>query len=259
MVGDFTINILASVALLIAGFLVRHCASHYRTRNARQLWRASVSKGLTIALTTRPGDSPGRNRASFGEVRTLLALVPTFSYLHINYRLTESFLSTAREVTDHNVLLLGGPNSNELTSAALDLLSPQLTVGVCTSGTFTIFNREYKTKYAIDGSIEESFGVVVRSSNPFSSDPALTFTAVFGLHSTGTGGAARLLTDEHLVGELRSRVPLTSFAAVVRVRPVGEEFVVKLIDAKELGSSRVQQQGTASSSDSSSDRSADAN
>jgi hypothetical protein len=114
------------------------------------------------------------------------------------------------------------------------MLAPQLSIGVCTGGSFTIFGREYRTKYANDGSIQESFGVVIRSSNPFSSDPSLTLTAVFGLHSAGTGGAARLLTDEYLVKELRSRVPLDSFAAVARVCPVGEDFAVRMLDAQEL-------------------------
>lgn len=237
MLTDFAVNILASVAFLAMGFAGRQALVRYRTRATRRLWRSALANGLTIAMTTRPGGYPASGtRASFREVRTLIALIPTFSQLRIRYEVIESALSRARQVTNKDILLLGGPNSNELTRSALDLLVPKVTIETTKDPpSVKLFNRLYELKYSADGSlIEEVYGIVIRTQNPFSSNPALTATLVMGLTGLGTTGAARLLVDEHLVKQLPIREPPFNFAAVVRVRPVGEESVVTLEEVRRL-------------------------
>ena len=98
-----------------------------------------------------------------------------------------------------------------------------------TARSFTVFDRCYESKYSPDKSIvEEDFGVVVRTVNPFSSDSRLTATLVMGSHGLGTAGAAQLLVDEHLIRHVAAQVTLREFLVVVRVRSVGDEYVVKL-------------------------------
>jgi hypothetical protein len=231
MLTDFTVNILASVAFLVMGFVGRQLLVRYRTRATRSLWRSSLKNGLIIAITTRPGDAPSSGtRASFREVRTLIELVPTFSRLRIRYDVIESFVDRARQIADRDILLLGGPNSNELTKAALDLLGTKVVLETTADPpSAKLFNRYYGLHYSTDGQrIEETYGLVIRINNPFSSNPNLTATLVMGLTGLGTRGAARLLVDEHLAKQLLARDPHHNFAAGVRVRPIGDESVVTL-------------------------------
>lgn len=231
MFRDFVINIIAGIALLALGFLSRNALSQFRTRTTRRLWRGSVENGLTIALSTRKGPlSRSGTRAGFSEVRALLALIPILSQIRVPYTVTESLISTASQVTNKHILLIGGPNSNELSKAALSLIAVRYEIGVDPEArSFTVFDRCYESKYSPDKSIvEEDYGVVVRTVNPFSSDSRLTATLVMGSHGLGTAGAAQLLVDEHLIRHVAAQVTLGEFLVVVRVRSVGDEYVVKL-------------------------------
>jgi hypothetical protein len=236
MLKDFAVNILAGVALLLAGLVSRQILSRLRTRAARRLWRASVRDGLTIALTSRKGSSPRNgDRASLSEVRALLELIPTLSRLGIRYTLIASFIGTASRVTNKHILLLGGPNANELSRAALELLVPRLVIEADDHPSFTVFGRRYEPRYSANKSVViETYGLVVRTTNPFSANTNLTATIVIGLHGLGTGGAARLLVDENLLRRLTPQIARTDFVAIVRVRPVGDEYVVKLEVAQAL-------------------------
>jgi hypothetical protein len=55
-----------------------------------------------------------------------------------------------------------------------------------------------------------------------------------GSHGLGTGGAAQLLVDEHLIRHVAAQVTLREFLVVVRVRSVGDEYVVKIEDVHSL-------------------------
>lgn len=113
--------------------------------------------------------------------------------------------------------------------AALELLTPRVVIEDDDYPSFTVFGRRYEPKYSADKSaVVETYGLVVRTPNPFSSKSYLTATLVMGLHGLGTGGAARLLVDEHLLRSLTSQISCADFVAIVRVRPVGDEYVVKL-------------------------------
>ena len=131
MFRDFVVNIIAGIALLALGFLSRYVLSRFRTRTTRRLWRGSVENGLTIALSTRKGPLPrSGTRAGFSEVRALLALIPTLSQIRVPYTVTESLISTASQVTNKHVLLIGGPNSNELSKTALSLIALRYEVSI---------------------------------------------------------------------------------------------------------------------------------
>ena len=231
MFGDFLVNIIAGIALLVLGFISRHVVTRFRTRATRRLWRGSVTGELTIALSTRKGRLPrSGTRTGFSEVRALLALIPILSQIRVPYTVTESLVSTANHVTNKHILLIGGPESNELSRAALSLMPLRFEIGDDPEArSFTIFGRCYESTYSPDKSlVEEDYGVVVRTLNPFSSDSSLTATLVMGSHGLGTGGAAQLLVDEHLVRRVAAQVPLHEFLVVVRVRSVGNDYVVKL-------------------------------
>jgi hypothetical protein len=236
VLNDFVVNIVAGVALLVAGFVSRRMLSRLRTEATRRLWRASVAEGLTIALTSRRGSAPrSGGRASLEEVRALLQLVPTLSQLNIRYTVIASFIRTASQITNKNILLFGGPDANELTRALLELLTPRVIIEADDHPSFTVFGRRYEPRYSAGKStVIETYGLVMRTPNPFSSNPHLTATLVMGLHGLGTGGAARLLVDESLLRNLISRLSQIDFVAIVRVRPVGDEYAVKLEVVQEL-------------------------
>jgi hypothetical protein len=151
------------------------------------------------------------------------------SQLHIRYTVIPSFIRTASQITNKNILLFGGPSSNELSRAALELLTPRVVIETDDHPSFTVFGRRYEPIYSADKSaVTETYGLVARTSNPFSSNSHFSATIVMGLHGLGTGGAARLLVDENLLRNLISQISGTHFVAIVRVRPIGDEYVVKL-------------------------------
>jgi hypothetical protein len=196
---------------------------------------------LTIAITTRAGDGQtSGTRASFREVDALIALIPTLSQLRIKYTVIESSgdLVGKGEVTGKDILLLGGPNANELTKKALAKLAPKVTLE--TTGdppTMKLFGRLYELQYSADGrDIDETYGLVIKTNNPFNRDSSgLTATLVLGLSGLGTSAAARLLVDEHLIKQLSMPGPPFDFAAVVRVSRVsGQDYDVLLEEARRL-------------------------
>lgn len=231
MFQDFLVNIIAGIALLVLGFVSRHELTRFRTRATRRLWRGSAANGLTIALSARKSHLPrSGTMTEFSEVRALLALIPTLNQIQVPYIVTESLVGTASQVANKHILLIGGPNSNELSKTALSLTSIQFQIGADPGArSFTVFGRSYESTYSPDKSlVEEDYGVVARTVNPFSSDSHLTATLVMGSHWLGTGGAAQLLVDEHLIRRVAAQVALSKFLVVVRVRSVGNEYVVKL-------------------------------
>jgi len=240
MVNDFAINLVASGAFLALGFISRQLLSRFHTRATRRLWRGlGAGRELTIALSTRknPLQRSGSTRTSFGDIRSLLILMPTLFQLRIPYIIAESMISTASQVTTNNILMIGGPSSNELAKEALTLWAPRLKVEqavVDNKSSLTVLGKRYQSRYLPDGVVQQDYGLVVRTSNPFSSNPRLSATLVMGSHGIGTGGAARLLVDKHMIKQLLTLVPSDSFVAVVRVRPVGDEHVVKLEAAQAL-------------------------
>lgn len=235
MVGDFAINITASIALLVAGFIGRQVLNRVRTRATRRLWREAITSGLTIALSAhRDPLSKSGSKASFAEAQTLLSLAPTFSRLGIDYGIVESFISTASRITNRHILLFGGPLSNELAKAALELLAPKVSIEAqqSTVPVMTVGGRRYESEYSDDGKmVVETYGFIVRAQNPFSANHRLTATLVMGLHGLGTAGAAQLLVSEHLVRQLGARLLKAEFVVIVRVRPIGGEYSVQLEDA----------------------------
>jgi len=161
----------------------------------------------------------------------------TLYQLRVPYAIIESMISTASQVTTKNVLLIGGPSSNELAKEALALWAPRLKVEqaeVDNENYLMVLDNYYRSIYSPDGVVQEDYGLVIRTSNPFSSDPRLSATLVMGSHGIGTGGAARLLVDKHLIKQLLALVPPDGFVAVVRVRSVGNEYMVKLEVAQAL-------------------------
>jgi hypothetical protein len=244
MTADFILNIVAGLALLALGFISRQLVARFQTRATRRLWRGFSGKaGLTIAMTNWKGPTPrSGTRTSFGEVRVLITLIPTLVRLGIPYRLTESTMRTATEITRRDLLLIGGPDVNEISKKALELLLPRLGITIeidsaSTSRAFVINGRRYATEYGGDRSeIQLDYGVIVRCPNPFSANPHLSATIVMGSHGLGTTGAALVLIDEYLAGLLLRRTSPAGFIAVVGARRAGDETAVEIEYLQSLSS-----------------------
>lgn len=232
MLNEFTINLVAGVALIFLGFVSRQLVTLFRTRATRRIWRGLHSKSsLTITLSAKPGRSPEANpRASFDEVRVLTSLIPTLIRLRIEYSIVDSTIGAARNLTSSNLLIIGGPNSNEVSREALRLLAPLLSIEIDREGPgVTVDDRHYAPQYG-DSRTEVcyDYGFIIRAPNPFSSNPSLSATLIMGFRGIGTAGAAQALTDEILARKILDEVGLANFVIVVGVRPIGSERLVKI-------------------------------
>jgi hypothetical protein len=233
MIGiDFAINVAAGIALVAFGAISRKAVVAYKTRNERRLWRPFRTKGnLAIAVTTRPGPlARSTPRVSLTEIRVLIKLIPTLEKLGIHYHLIDSTANSLGQAGDFHLLVLGGPATNELTREALKILQPRLPAGFDLSTlAVAVADRRYTPKYNNGtGTVDLDYGMVVRISNPFSSDDSLSAIFVMGCHGYGTAGAARILTSEKLAAELLMRVRDDPFLAILETKVAGSHFDTRL-------------------------------
>jgi hypothetical protein len=237
MAIDLLVNIAGGFALIAFGYVSRQLLFRFHTRATRRLWRGIAGGVLVAALTSRKGPHLSSGvRTSLSETRILVGLLPKLVGLRTEVRISESAMTRARGVTTSNLLIFGGSHVNELAAEALRLLQSVIQVHGedRAARSFIAYGKTYSTIYSSDDAVvKKDYGLIVRTSNPFASDPDLSAIFVMGLHGLGTAGAAQVLIDEHLAKSvLRGNVDSCNFAAVVSVRAVGDDYAVAIEDVQ---------------------------
>lgn len=226
---SFAINIIAGIALVVLGILLRSLRARYKSRAWRKLWAVFLGKDLGIVLTTREGPLPrSTKRISFAEARVVTDLIPLLHSLSIRYILLDQEELAASSPGNWNLLVLGGPSVNETARRMIDIIQTALPfswklepVGI------SIANRVYEPSYdSVSKKVTQDYGVIVRVPNPYDNSRQRWVVMVMGCHGFGTEGTAQVLRERHLSQELVKAVGDKPFVAIVAVGVRGGSYLV---------------------------------
>lgn len=164
---------------------------------SRRMWRFTPGREILIVVSSAGPVNTGvyqRPTTGIGQVRGMLILGPlllnAFHGLDLE-RVRLSDETMGREL-ENNLLVLGGPEHNRVTKMLLDQLAPQLPF-TAANNIITWDGDTYEGD-AVNGTIANDYGYVVRAANPFNSKSRIVIMA--GSHTYGTVAAARWLTNE---------------------------------------------------------------
>lgn len=168
-----------------------------RRMPARRTFRfTSGSDLMTVVASSALIDTGTYHRPAtgIGQVRAMSILSPVLARGYRDVDLERVRLSTEVGGTDlaNDLLVLGGPKSNQVADVLLKRLAPRLSFTV--EGTIIKWaGRDYDGS-ATGGAVDHDFGYVVRASHPM--HPHRRVVIVAGSHTYGTIAAARWLADQ---------------------------------------------------------------
>jgi len=193
-VGSELVSALVAAALTGLAGLARWLLT--RRLPARRVWRFESAAELSLVLDTDYVDTGRYQRpvSGLGQVRALSFLVPS---LHLAYRdvdLEKLHLSAQLPgpATEHDLLVLGGPKTNETARRLLTAMTDSLPFS-SGDGKITWDGTVYEGD-AADGTISRDLGLIIRAPNPF--NPSSRVVLLIGWSTYGTLAAARWLVTE---------------------------------------------------------------
>lgn len=192
---------------LIAGFLPGLATSvalgalrlvRLRTVNRRR-WGLSSPDRVRICVSASPDVETGQYRrpsTGIGQAKALALVAPSLTRGWRNIDIQSVYFP--HELSGHeleaDLILLGGPETNELTASALDLLRDSL--GVAQDGSVILAGDHRYEGQTGDAAVTVDYGLVVRTGNPYS--PGHSMVILSGSHTYGTVAAARFLIESRL-------------------------------------------------------------
>ena len=202
------VGLLGTGLLTLLGFI-------WRKRSAGRRWGLTKPESLKIVLSSSATQDTGeyqRPATGIGQVKALALLSPSLVRAHRSIDLQGVVLSNDHRGTDleGDLLLLGGPKTNEVTKQALDELAKRFGVtqeeSVIHAGDKTYSGESDGTEVSVD------YGIVIRAASPFAENSRVVVLS--GSHTYGTIGAARYFA--------KAKLPRGAFAAVIKSKVVDE-------------------------------------
>lgn len=202
---DLAINLLAA----LIGFVVARVSTRIgylrKTRLTRRLWGSFTSGGpIEIVLPVFESDQFVRWEATglvgTGDVRGILELQKALLSIDREYDVIEAG-KLHGTTPSQDLIVIGGPDANLWTKAALDLLGPRVEIGQDDAwGAVTDLDsgESYNVVEHTDGTASKDLGIVISAKNPFALNGTIIILA--GVWGYGTQGAVKLVTTS--VGKL---------------------------------------------------------
>lgn len=209
------LNVASSIVFFLLGVSIDRAGTWVRLRHLRNVWKPFLSKKTTyIVLSTRPGPHPRSTpRVSLNEVRAYAAIREVLSSLKV---LPNPIDSDARmqDLSDANLVVLGGPAANAVAGELWRRLSPKLPFTFDMNRlSLKVADREYVPKESTSGALERDYALLVRVASPLDSRRAALMC--LGCHGYGTLGAARVLTDVSLAKQMLRMTGNKGFSAAL--------------------------------------------
>lgn len=159
---------------------------------ARRMWRYAKPESLVIVVSSSgvvDTGQYGRPTTGIGQVRALAILAPrlTRAYRKVDLERVRMSSQALGHELESDLLILGGPKTNECAELLLDQLRPRLPLSV--SGNVITWNGTTYEGVADEGHVTRDFGYIVRVPNPFA--PHHRIVIVAGSHTYGGVAAAR--------------------------------------------------------------------
>lgn len=225
---------------LIVGSLLTAAAGYLRwllvrRLPARRTWRFGAdARRLTVVVASSADVDTGqytRPTTGVGQVRAMSLLVPLLvrAYRDVDLQQVNLSAHTPGRDLETDLLLLGGPKSNEITARALASL-PDLPLTV--DGNLIGWNGA-RYEGAVDGDrVVRDYGYVVRAPSPFA--PGRRLVVVAGSHTFGTVAAARWLAERGGGWDVPADVAVLVSADVHEDGHVGVPKELARVDLKDV-------------------------
>lgn len=203
---DFSINILAGVALLIIGYSFDRVKLFYKTRSIRHIWKPFISnKKLSVILSTRPGPhTRSTPRVSLMEMLSYVNITNRLSIIGIEVSPKDS-QTRITDVKNDDLVVLGGPFANDFSKEVWTRISNNIPFSIDTEKqTFRMTDHEYAPIIGVDGKLIKDYGLIIRQPQPFNTDRTLIYC--LGCHGFATHGTTLYLTEFNSAKKLSDAV-----------------------------------------------------
>jgi hypothetical protein len=166
---------------------------------ARRTWRFPDDAGqLTVVVASSADVDTGRYTrptTGVGQVRAMSLLVPLLVRAYRNVDLQQVSLSaqTPGRDLESDLLVLGGPKSNEIAERTLTALAALRGLPLRVRGNVITWEGTPYQGEVAEERVVKDYGYVVRADSPFA--PGKRVVVVAGSHTFGTVAAARWLAE----------------------------------------------------------------
>lgn len=201
----------------------------------RVLWKLNNPHRVRVVLSTSFVDSSEGYRkpaTGVGQVKAFAHISKIFTRAFPSIDFDQVFLS--EEVTSSqmqtDLILLGGPHTNEITRYVLEDLKENAPVSIGAGNSLVLQDETIFTPVINDESVVKDYGVILACPNPYNSRRrALLF---FGSHTFGTEAATQYYSDgARITCELMAKYFITIVECDVlddRVRKFKQVYFKKL-------------------------------
>ncbi|WP_103501588.1 MULTISPECIES: hypothetical protein [Streptomyces] len=220
IVRDQALSLVVGAALTAGAGYVRWLL--VKRLPARRTWRFPDEAGRLVMVVSSSAEVDTgqytRPTTGVGQVRAMSLLVPRLARAYREVDLQQVSLSERLPGRDleSDLLLLGGPKTNEITGRALAEI-PGLPLTV--SGNVITWDGSRHEGVVATERVVRDFGYVVRAPSPFA--PGRRLVIVAGSHTFGTVAAARWLAERGGDRDVPENVAVLVEAPVLRDGHVG--------------------------------------
>lgn len=185
---DLLVNLMAAGVAFCIGLFWRHISLAFRTRRLRAFWKPIASGGFRIAVGS-------------GDIEAFARLREQLDRAGIR----DFDLSPGQNVSvqqrGENLVLIGGPQSNQVAEVILEQVPATFGFGVVTTETGTaaaVYDHHLQTAISCrrgpSGEPESDHGIIIRCANPFNPEKSVVLLA--GCLGFATTAATRLIESQ---------------------------------------------------------------
>ena len=205
MIENIILGIVASFIWFILGIMVVKLSRFYLLKNpVKRLWKINDPTKLIICASTSTKTDTGeyyRPATGIGQLRALGQIIESLGKSY-NIRIQNILLSIdqIQKQIENDLILLGGPKTNEITKLLLDKIKP-LEIVYQEKSTIYWGKNETDIEYSgitKDKKVVKDYGIAIRMKNPFDSSKQTYISLFSGAHTYGVIASAQYFT-EHFV------------------------------------------------------------
>lgn len=226
------INIMIGLSTTLIGYIIgrlwQRIVSQLPYRRARRFWGPALAGELQVVVSRFKSAAfvEPTGIVGGGDALALRELSSYFSEIGLK-KFNVVYVDEARLDRKNNLILLGGPDTNEVTKDALELIKPRVRIFDPGPGIAMEIHdlaheldphenkpdkaswKKYKPKSDSD------YGIIIRARNPFNPNKALIIFA--GAHGYGTWGGVNLALEDNFLQSCEQLEPGdcdTSFGSI---------------------------------------------
>lgn len=204
---DIIIGVFTSLIWFLIGYLVSKLIRFLKDiRPVKKLWLINEFKKLVIVASTSTKTDTGeyfRPATGIGQVRALGYSIESLSKAY-DVRIQNILLSDdqVQKQIENDLIILGGPKNNIISKIFLDKIFNKHKIAFQDVNTIKWYTKNGIEEFnglKSNKKVIKDYGLIIRTSNPFSSSEKKTSICLFtGCHTYGTIAAAKYFTNYYV-------------------------------------------------------------